>query len=180
MVRCFVGYLIPEHLKSKITALQQEISMWPLRCKFVEQENLHLNFSFLGEVDENEVNNIKLKMDCIASESAKFDVFIGGVRAIPNENYIRVLALDIGCDSGDMNNLIQRIGDEIGGDAKPAHLTLCRVKSVLDKPTVRKNIENIENEHYGSFTVDSIQLIKSELRGSGPVYSVVSQSDFIG
>jgi 2'-5' RNA ligase len=179
MVRCFVGYLIPEGLKNNIISVQQEIAKWPLVCKFVEKDNLHLNFSFLGEVGESEIDTIKTKLDHIASETKKFDVFIGGIRAIPNENYIRVLALEVGSDSNNMEPLFSRIKDEIGGDVKPAHLTLCRVKTVSDKSFVRKKIEMSNEARYGKFTIESIQLIKSELSKSGPVYSVIHESKFI-
>lgn len=179
MPRCFVGYLLPKGLKNNIETIQKEIATWPLKCKFVERDNLHLNFSFLGEISENEINNIKLKLDTIAVESKKFKVLIGELRAIPDKNYIRVLVLDVTCYDENMKNLFAKILERVGGDSKPVHLTLCRVKSISDKFLVRKKIETLEKKQQGEFVINSIQLIKSELGPSGPVYSVIHESNLI-
>ena len=53
-------------------------------------------------------------------------------------------------------------------------MTLCRVKNVENKETVIRNVEEIEFEE--KILIESVQLIKSELTSSGPIYSVVHES----
>jgi 2'-5' RNA ligase len=174
MVRCFIGFLLPEEIKSKIVDLQEKMRNWPMKCKFVERENLHLCFSFLGEVDESRIKEISNKLDFISRKFKKVEVEVDGLVAIPNQNYIRVLALKI-LENELLKKIFEEIVREIGGDSKPAHITLCRVKSVENNNELKRRIE--EEKNYGKFVIGAIQLIKSELKKSGPVYSVIHQAE---
>jgi 2'-5' RNA ligase len=175
MVRCFVGFLLPEDVKSRIVEVQKEIEKWPMVCKLVERENLHLCFSFLGEIDENEVSKISKRLDFLSKMFKKVEVEVDGLKAIPSKSYFRVLVLGF-LENDVLEKMSREIVKEIGGDSKPAHITLCRVKSVLNKDEVRKRIEEM-NKKYGKLTINSIQLIKSELKKTGPVYSIVHQAE---
>jgi 2'-5' RNA ligase len=174
MVRCFVGFLLPEEIKNKIVELQEKMEKWPMKCKFVEKENLHLCFSFLGEIDNSKIKEISNKLDLIGKGLKKIEVNIEGLAAIPNQNYIRVIALKI-LENDLLNKVFEEIKKEIGGDSKPAHITLCRVKSVENKSEVRRKIE--DEKISGKFLIEAIQLIKSELKKTGPVYSVIHQAE---
>jgi 2'-5' RNA ligase len=174
MVRCFIGFLLPEEVKAKVFELQEKMKMWPMKCKFVEKENLHLCFSFLGEIDDSRIKEISDKLDFISKKFKKIEVEVDGIVAIPSQNYIRVIALKI-VENELLKKIFEEIVREIGGDSKPAHITLCRVKSVENKNELRRRIG--EEKSYGKFVIGAIQLIKSELRKSGPVYSVIHQAE---
>jgi 2'-5' RNA ligase len=173
MVRCFVGILLPEKIKDKIEELQKKMEKWPMKCKFVEKENLHLCFSFLGEVKDERIGEISNKIDSISKMFKKIEVVVDGLIAIPNQNYIRVIALRINEDE-ELKKILKEIVKEIGGDSKPAHITLCRVKGIENKNEIRRKIE--EEKISDKFVIEAIQLIKSELRKTGPVYSIIHQA----
>lgn len=175
MVRCFVGYLLPEEAKAGIEEVQRRIEKWPLKCKMVERENLHLSFSFLGEIEEEEIEMISKKLGFI-KKIGKFEVEVDGLIAIPNQNYIRVLALSISKNPM-LERLFKEVMDNIGGDSKPAHITVCRVKAIENKNEVKLKIEEERNKVHGKFVIEAIQLIKSELKRSGPVYSIIHQAE---
>jgi 2'-5' RNA ligase len=175
MARCFIGFLIQEGSKEKIRQVIGELKSLPMECKFVEEENLHLCFSFLGEVEDEKIKDISSGVNSVASNYSSFDVKIHGMRMIPNENYIRVLALDV--DGGStLIRMIKSIQEEVGGDAKPPHLTLCRIRSIKDKQTFVERIKELQGREITNFTVDSIQLIRSELSKSGPIYTSIHES----
>lgn len=177
MTRCFIGFLLPEEVKKEVARMQDEITGWPLVCKMVERENLHINFSFLGEISDEQIGEIVGKIDEISSEFKKFDVGIDGLKAIPSGSYIRVLAFDVFESTGILKSLFERIAGYIGGDTKPPHITLCRVKAVKNKNEIRKKLEEEGNKTHGRFALTSIQLIKSELSRSGPTYSIVHDAE---
>lgn len=174
MVRCFVGIMVPESIKEAVMPLQKRLAASDIECKLVEPENMHICLSFLGEVDENKINELEASLDFAASKHKGFDVNVGKIRFVPNENYIRVIVLEA-TDAGDA---IEKLRDDVvkavGGDSKPSHLTLCRVKYVADKKRFVSEFGGIVIDK--PFTVGSIQLIKSELMKSGPVYTVVHES----
>lgn len=178
MVRCFVGFLIQGDAKERIKQVIKELEKFPMECKFVEEENLHLCFSFLGEVKDDQIKNICDGLDSVANNHPVFEVKIHGMKAIPNKNYIRVLALDVTDESGTLIRMAKHVQEKIGGDAKPPHLTLCRVKSIKNKEGIIGKIEELQNKEVTRFTVSAIQLIKSELSRTGPIYAAIHESKF--
>ena len=58
MVRCFIGIIIPEDRKNYIERIKKELVSMPIKCKFVESDNLHICISFLGEVEEKRIETI--------------------------------------------------------------------------------------------------------------------------
>jgi 2'-5' RNA ligase len=173
MARCFIGIMMPEDVKIKIISIQNSLGRLPIACKMVERENLHLCLSFLGDMEENEINDICRKLDEISQRYKQFDADVSEIKFIPSEGYIRVLAL--GCSNTMLETISKNIKNEIGGDVKPPHVTLCRVKNIEEKQRTVEEIKKI-NSDVGKFTVSSIQLIKSELQKPGPVYSVIHES----
>jgi len=139
MVRCFVGLFIPTEIKEKIIKIQNQIQKLPITLKLVEAENLHICLSFLGEIKEEKIKNICEKLDSICKRYNKFEVEISGIKLIPSENYVRVLALDV--KSNMLESIRKDVEKEIGGDSKPLHLTLCRIKKIEDK---KETIEKIK------------------------------------
>jgi 2'-5' RNA ligase len=171
-MRVFIGIFPPEHIKEKILELQKKIKVLPIVAKMVEKENLHISVSFLGDITEDEVNVISYKLDQIVKGYEKFEVKIDKIKLIPNEKYIRVIALDV--LSPEINNLMKDIKTNIGGDVKPPHITLCRVKKISDKNIVIKKLSELFLKE--SFTVDNVSLVKSVLTRSGPKYYILHES----
>lgn len=175
MVRCFVGVMVPDTIKQAAEALQKKLSKFKIKCKFVEPENMHICLSFLGEINKSRLESIKTKLDTVSKQYKKFDVCVGKVRFIPNKNYIRVIVLEVLDEEGNLEKLRKFVVRAVDGDSKPPHLTLCRVKGLEDK-------KKLVNEFGGiicgkKFSIRRIQLIKSELRRSGPIYSILHESE---
>lgn len=177
MTRCFVGLLVPSWLREKIKVIKKELGRLSLKCKFVEDENLHICLSFLGELDEEYIKNVSNKIDKISKKIESFEVKINGIKMIPNEKYIRVLALDILDKTGSLKNLNETVQKEIGGNSKPPHLTVCRVKTIENKGEVVEKIKEM-NKNIGILEIDRLQLIKSELRKTGPIYTIIHEAKF--
>lgn len=176
MVRCFIGIFPPNEIKNKIINLQNELKELPMRAKFVEPENLHVSLSFLGEIEEQKIEIYSKILDSIVKKFQKFEVEVSGIKLIPNEKYIRVLALDIKDKEKNLEKIIKEIKEKIGGDVKPAHLTLCRVKDIPNKNKLLEKIKKTDSE-FGRFVVTSIFLIKSTLQKTGPTYSIIHESN---
>ena len=72
MVRLFVAVDIPENIKEKIVELQKNIGEKFADIKFVEEENLHYTIKFLGEVEEQKIEEVK---NILSEASNKFERF---------------------------------------------------------------------------------------------------------
>jgi 2'-5' RNA ligase len=159
-------------VKEKIVPIQEEIKKLPIVCKFVEKENLHICFSFLGELKESSLEEVEHSLEILTKDFKSIKVRVDGIKLIPNENFVRVLALDVVSD--ELELLMAKIKKEVGGDVKPPHITLCRVKNIRNKEYVIQKLKEIKVEEF-KFLVDSICLIKSELKRSGPVYTIMKK-----
>lgn len=149
----------------------------PMKAKFVEKENLHICFSFLGEIPEHKILDVKRKIDEISSAHEKIDIISKGILFIPNRNYFRVLALDVKSGKEKLLSISNEIVQKIGGDSKPPHITLCRVKSVWNKEKIFEFAASLN--FLIEFTIDSIQLIKSKLSREGPKYTIIHSSKLL-
>ncbi|MEM0473550.1 MAG: RNA 2',3'-cyclic phosphodiesterase [Candidatus Aenigmatarchaeota archaeon] len=176
MKRMFVCIWIPEMLKDRIRKLQEEVRKLPIKCKMVETENLHLTLTFLGNLDENNIEKIKTVMNNLSGWKS-FQVYLKGLKTIPSDNYIRVIGISTE-SGGNLENLIKTIGSLIGGDYhNQTKMTLCRVKDVIDKKKVKDFIEKNKNISIGSFQVKKISLVESILTESGPHYNTIYEID---
>lgn len=175
MVRCFIGILLGEDMRDYIGKIQDELRKLSVDCKFVESENLHMCLSFLGEIEENKIKNISEVLDALCKGFSEFEVEISGIKLIPNEKYVRVIVLDVLDKTGNLGLLSKGIVNGIGGDAKPPHVTLCRVRRIENKQKFVEDVKKI-NIMNKPVQIKSIQLLKSELSGHGPIYSLLHES----
>ena len=171
-MRCFVGFFVPEAAKPALLEMQDALRKLPMDCKYVEPENFHVCLSFLGELDDAAVADVSAKLETVCGENTGFKLRAGGIKLIPSDSYVRVIVLDAHDDSGSLEKMAEAVKHGIGGDAKPPHITLCRVRDVRDKQATAQKINSL---HAGlvEFDVGELALIKSELSRGGPVYSAV-------
>lgn len=177
MLRLFTCVWLPNELRERIMNFQKEIMKLPIKAKYVEVENLHFTITFLGNVKNRDLKILKEKLDASVENVDKFHVKVSGLKIIPNENFIRVIGINIKDESGKVSNLIKKVAESIGGKYyEKQKLTLCRIKKIYDKEKVRNFIEKNRNIEIGGFQVNSVTLVKSTLTREGPVYETVHES----
>jgi 2'-5' RNA ligase len=175
MLRLFTCVKIPDELREKVVALQNEMTNLPIKAKFVEKENLHLTVTFLGDTNEDKVEYLKSQLDLSVGDVKKFNLKLEGLKIIPNENYIKVIGIQV--VSKEMPELIKKVVKYIGGDYHEyTKLTLCRVKNMMDKRKIKEFIEKNRNVKIGEFEVKNVDLMKSTLTRSGPIYESIHES----
>jgi len=170
MVRCFVGIFIPEHVKHELIDLQKRILNCGVDGKLVEKENFHVSLSFLGDVEN--IDTVVKNLEKTVKNQEKFIVEIGEISTIPNQNFVRVIALNVGDPGNKLDALRVNVQKHVGGDSYKTHLTLCRVRNIEDKKIFIEKINKLP-KMFGIFEVNSIQLIESRLSGNGPVYTII-------
>lgn len=176
VVRVFIGFFVPDVIKEYVASIGRELGDGPLIGKAVERANIHVCLSFLGDIEESSVVDVKdalLRLSSINRARVK----VGALRAIPNA--VRPRALVIGLDDYQgLENITKSVKDAVGGDMKPPHITVCRVKKVEDAESLMKVIEKY-NSCDLEFEVREICLIKSVLCRKGPVYEVLEKFGLI-
>ena len=171
MVRLFIGVMIPEKILPKILDIQEKLGKFLPNAKFVEPENLHISLLFIGDVSEDQLPFIKEKLDSVCNNYSSLDVLVDRISLIPNENFTRVIALNI--VSGDLELLRYDISKTIHGSSYPSHITLCRLKH--DESNDVKSASNSRFDQI-KFGIDRIFLMESFLQKTGAVYKTLHAS----
>jgi len=175
MSRCFICVWPTNELRKKVVKIQEQLMKLPMKMKLVKKENLHITLSFLGERNENSVNDICKQVDNIAKKYEKIQVVIQDFCIIPSINYVRVIGLCVKNEKK-LIEISEEISKKFKGDFKPPHLTLCRVKNVFNKDEIKKFFEKNNDIYIGELEIKSICLVKSELKKDGPIYTTIHKS----
>ncbi|MBW2999338.1 RNA 2',3'-cyclic phosphodiesterase [Candidatus Woesearchaeota archaeon] len=167
-MRLFIAVQVPESVKKELMQFQEKINV---KIKFVKE--FHLTLKFLGEIPENNVEEIKENLRKVQFES--FNISLDKIGFFPNEDYIRVVW--VGLSPVDKINELQQKVDSalnLGKEKKfHPHLTLARIKFKLN-PEIIEKIKALKVPEE-SFTVNSFYLIKSTLTREGPIYEVLEE-----
>ncbi len=146
--------------------------------KWVEIENLHFTFKFLGDVKINEIPAIKEKLSDL-TVTYDDNLLFNGLGGFPTLANPRVLFANI----IDSNQLLQTINNRIDKrlfqlgyptEDKPfkPHLTLIRLKE-HNKPEFKKAIDKYKDYEFGEMDSFKVVIIESKLTPRGPIYKVV-------
>lgn len=170
-MRTFVAIELPNEIKSYLFEIQNKLKNLPAKIKWVAKKHLHLCLLFIGEVNENKLQQIKERLNKIKFK--KFEVHLDKIRFFPDENYIRIIW--VGLNPKDkIIKLQQKIDSELLDLIKrdkefKAHLTLGRVKFVKNKQEFKEKLKiEIEKKN---FEINEFKLIKSDLSKDGPQYT---------
>ena len=149
--------------------------------RWVRVEILHLTLRFLGEAAQATLDRVRQAADERARSWKTFDLQVGGLGCFPDSHRPRVIWAGAGDDSGTLAAIaadLEEIARHFGFPAEQrpfsAHLTIGRVKDRLSAEGSRRVAEVVlrsEGESYGTVPVRAIELLKSDLRPSGPVYA---------
>jgi len=170
-MRCFIAFEIPEEVKKVLIEAQSQLDKDMAKLSLTK--DFHLTLKFLGEIDENKVEEIKKKLSEIKFDS--FETSLTDIGVFPGEDYIRVVWIGLGDPKNAIKELqheidekLQKLGFEKDERFHP-HVTLARVKFTEDRESLLKNLKEITFEKK-SFKVNEFKLKKSTLTGEGPIY----------
>ncbi len=175
-MRLFIGIFLPKEVLDYLYEAQNRLKKnLPAKITWVHKKILHLSLKFIGEVNENKINEIKERLNEIKFKS--FKVKLDKIGVFPNENYIRVIWISLN-PKEKVIELQQKVDSELL-DLFPkdqrfsAHMTFGRVKFIKDKEDFKKNLKiDIEEKE---FEVNEFCLVKSELNKDGPKYEILER-----
>ncbi|MBI5183316.1 MAG: RNA 2',3'-cyclic phosphodiesterase [Nitrospinae bacterium] len=180
-IRAFIAIDIPNSLKEKISEIQNRFGELKGSIGFVRVANIHLTLKFLGNISDKQISDIK----GVISESTKgilpFTLSATEIGVFPNIRYPRVLWLGLKDDLGRLTPLHKNIEDNMSklgfqseGRGFTPHLTLGRIRSLKGKDQLIKLIESERDIKIDEvIPVERVNLMRSQLKPSGAVYSVL-------
>jgi len=197
VIRAFLAVELSPGLRAKLAVVQQELKRRiepemkrDMRISWAQPASIHLTIKFLGDMDEQVIDPLRAALaQAIASQIA-LNVPLERLGAFPRPQSPRVLWVgpsenwERGMEAkrvAEIHGAIEQACEELSflRETRPfsPHLTLARIKvgerhvgvalakgGVLDRPL-----------SLGSLAVESIALMKSELKPTGSIYKKLWQ-----
>lgn len=156
------------------------------KIKWVEPENLHLTLKFFGETPEHHIPGINVALRKAVEGFSSFEITIANTGIFGSSYKPRVIWLGIE-DKEETLNLatkiiseLEHIGIESDRQNFVPHLSLGRIKSLNDKNTFQKIIDQHKEAVIQKEEVKVIHLFESILRPQGPEYKIINSFELAG
>ena len=183
-IRSFIAIELPDELRLEIGRLQAQLKSgsqsW---VKWVNPDSIHLTLKFLGNIAVDRIDEITRAMEQAAQTVPPFHLEIKDVGAFPNLKRVQVVWVGI---SGEVDKLgqlqhqiesnLERLGFTPESRPFTAHLTLARLRNQASLDERQRFGQLIADTRFqaGSFEVNAISLMRSQLTREGAIYSRIS------
>lgn len=176
-IRAFIALTLPPSITEALAAVTQELvpQVPDGSVKWVEPERIHLTLRFLGNTPVEQLEPIAMALDRVAAANAPFSLSLDRLGCFPNERRPRVIWVGL---TGEVDALqavkaeLDRALVSLDWEAEErrfhAHLTLGRVKRQHREIVLPWGTAVVPE----SWQVEALQLIESQLRSSGPIYTI--------
>ena len=184
-VRCFIAIELPEGVKRGLREFQAQLqagSQAPV--KWVDPANIHLTLKFLGNVAADRMDEIAAAMTGAVQGTSSFPLEVKELGVFPNPRRVQIVWVGLSGEVATLARLQQRIEsglEKLGfhpeGRRFTPHLTLARLRDRAtpdERQKLGQLIAETEIDPAPSFTVDSVNLMQSQLTREGPIYTRLS------
>ena len=176
-MRLFVAIELPGDVKIALATLPTPIPT----ARWVKPEHMHLTLRFIGDVAENQTEEIKTALEGV--DSIRFDLAVQGIGRFPPPKKKAPRVLWVGVVAQPILMALQaRIEDALRSaglvpekKAFHPHITLARLKAQKPTQPVNNFLQQQAAFSTPPFLVTRFVLIESRLSSHGPTYTHVSE-----
>ncbi len=182
MVRTFIAAEIAPGIKSALARDIVRMKIAAPRVKWSAAENLHLTFRFLGDIKENDLEELFEALEQDIAGAGAFALEVRGIGAFPHWRHPRVVWAGCGEGTDDavrLATMVEQTVADLGYEPERRpfrpHFTLGRVKVPADADGLEDAAAPFRDKVYGYIDVDAVVVFMSQLRRTGPVYSPMAR-----
>lgn len=191
-LRTFIAIELDAELRMNLGRLQDQLRrrVAPRSIRWVRPEGIHLTLKFLGDTPSARVSEVEAALVRAAAGIPCFTVTMGGLGCFPNARRPRVVWVGLQEATGALARLRDAVEAEVSPLGFPTerrqfqpHLTLGRVQRRASTSEVREIGNAVMASPTGTvdeMTVSSVSYIKSDLRPTGAVYTILSEAKLAG
>jgi 2'-5' RNA ligase len=189
MARIFIGIDLPRIGRATLARVQTQLQGEEAprgSVAWVAPETFHVTLRFLGEVEEEQVEQVAAGCRRVAAETPPFQLSLGRIELLPSRQEARVVVVQVGGEWRALRQLQQKIEDVARGAGLLAerrrfhpHITLGRVRQAGGRGGLLPLWEEVTLPHL-DFMVDEIHLKESELHQRGARHTCRATFPFEG
>lgn len=177
--RVFVAINLPQEIKKELFSYSEK---WPeLPAKWTEKDNLHITLEFLGALTDEEVGEVCVIVKDVATRHSSFSLNLNQILYGPPKKTPPKMVWAEGEKSEELsllredleNSLTEKVRFVPENRVFAPHITLARISSwewrgiePEERPEINESIDL-------PFTAESIEVMESEMKRGGPIYTVL-------
>ncbi|PIP38229.1 MAG: RNA 2',3'-cyclic phosphodiesterase [Desulfobacterales bacterium CG23_combo_of_CG06-09_8_20_14_all_51_8] len=181
MRRVFIAVHLPDPVIKTLAGIQQDLRQCGLQIRWTRPETIHLTLKFLGDVPAESIEALCDAVKTGVGDLAAFQLAAKGVGVFPGVRRPRVVWTGLSGQTDALERLHHAIDSAIFemGFAKDdrrftGHLTLGRFTGQSDPEALIDILKAFADKASDSFEADAVHVMQSDLKPSGPVYTVLS------
>jgi len=182
-MRVFIAIDIDEKTRTALGDLQQQLAggvdIKKSDVKWVNPKNIHLTLKFLGEIKDEKVVEVCSIVENVAGRHKSFELDIESVGYFGSKA-ARVLWVSTGEGSNELHLLQKDLEKQLVLAGWPeetreftGHLTLCRIRNSAAGVKLARMSEDYKDFKVGTISADSVLVYQSQLKPTGPIYTVL-------
>ena len=182
MIRSFLAIELPKALLEKIGEVQGDLKSSHADVRWVSPQKIHLTLKFFGNIEEARIEPIIRAIEGSIHDTQIFSLGVKGMGVFPNWKNPRVIWMGLIDGKGilipfqkQLEADLEKIGFEPERRAFQPHLTLGRVNSSRGKEELIRRMEGYREEEFANIGVERVILFKSDLRPTGPIYTLLRE-----
>lgn len=182
LLRCFLAIELPESILNRIGEVQRALKSSKADVRWVNPENIHLTLKFFGNIEEFQIESIVKSIEEPIRTTSPISIAVQGIGAFPGLKNPRVIWVGLNDERKELvpfQNRLERELEKVGFQPEDRpfhpHLTLGRMRSNQGKDELVRGMERYREEEFGNFQVERVVLFKSDLRPTGPIYTVLRE-----
>lgn len=183
-LRCFIALELPRDIKTSLSCLLDRLKKSDSDVKWLSDDNIHLTLKFLGNTNDSLIEPLKGYLCKKISFYDQFYITIAGTGYFPDKRRPRVFWAGIE-ESPPLMRLQRDVEEVTAGlgftaDKKEfsPHLTLGRVRSQRRVAEALNILDEFGTYNFGDAEINSIVLIKSELKPGGAEHTCLAEIPF--
>lgn len=177
--RIFIAINLPEDIKKELSKYEERFP--ELQAKWVGRENLHITLNFLGDLTDVELGDVCQTVKEVAETFKSFSISLNKIVYGPPKKmpprYIWV--------NGEKSEELQELKNELEelllekvsfkpeGRGFTPHITLARISEFAFRQIEPEERPEINDDIDFMFSVESIEVMESELKRGGPQYTII-------
>jgi 2'-5' RNA ligase len=178
-LRLFVAVELSAKLRAVLLDAQQRLGAFDRDVRWVDEENLHLTFKFLGDVMDGRVPEIVAVLERVLADCGVRELCLSGAGCFPPRGPVRVAWAGVADDGGAWSACRDRIDTALAewefatkAERFSPHVTLGRVRRGRRAAGLREAVAGMQVQ--GGQPVAAIALMQSTLTPDGPEYTRVA------
>ena len=177
--RVFISISLPEGIKKELFSYSEK---WPeLPAKWTKKDNLHITLEFLGGLTDEEIGEVCIAVKGVAESHAGFSLNLTGIAYGPDKKIPPRFVWATGEKSKELSRLrsdlesvlLQKVSFVPEVKMFSPHITLARISAFAWKQIEPEERPEINESPDLTFSVESIEVMESELKRGSPVYTIL-------